>query len=173
MMKKRSILSVLAVTAAVLAFIPSRPSAAEGVVWTRYADGMARAKKLRKPVVVDFYASWCHWCKVMDRTTFADRKVVARLAADYVAVRIDMESPSPITVKGHSLSPQEYAAMLGVTGLPSVAFLSKEGEVVTVVPGYLEADTFLPLLGYIRDECYLKKVSFKDYRDRKTDCGKK
>ncbi len=34
----------------------------------------------KKPAVIDFYASWCHWCVVMEKETFADADVVKKLS---------------------------------------------------------------------------------------------
>jgi thioredoxin-related protein len=140
--------------------------------WHSYNEGMRKAKQQQKPVIVDFYASWCHWCVVMDRETFADEKIVRKLSSDYIAVRLDVESGETIRMGGNTYSPREFASMMGVNGLPTVAFFEKTGKLITMVPGYIKAGTMLPLLGYISEECYKSTVSFKDYMEKKKGCAK-
>jgi thiol:disulfide interchange protein DsbD len=43
-------------------------------------SGFARAKKEGKPVLLDFYATWCTDCVRMEKTTFLDPRVRAALA---------------------------------------------------------------------------------------------
>ena len=42
-----------------------------------------------KPVLLAISAVWCHWCHVMDETTYSDPRVLAAIADGFVAVRID------------------------------------------------------------------------------------
>jgi thiol:disulfide interchange protein DsbD len=37
---------------------------------------LASAKQQKRPVMLDFSADWCSYCKVMERTTFADKDVL-------------------------------------------------------------------------------------------------
>lgn len=60
--------------------------------------------------------------------------------------------------------------MMGVKGLPTVIFMDKTGEVVTRLPGFVRAETFQALLGYIRDECYNTQISFRDYMGGRVNC---
>jgi thioredoxin-related protein len=146
--------------------------ASGSVTWLGFNEGMQKAKAQNKPAVVDFYASWCHWCKVMDRETFSNPKVAVRLKEDYITIRVDVESSQPIVMGNRSFSPNEFSMMVGVQGLPTVAFFDRDGQLITLLPGYVKTDTFLPLLDYIKSECYKQKVSFKDYMDKKAGCGK-
>ncbi len=59
--------------------------------WTpSLAAGLAQAKRENKLVIVDMWATWCKNCLVMDKTTFKDEGVIARLDA-YVKVKYQAE----------------------------------------------------------------------------------
>lgn len=165
---RTTILSCVAV--AMLALVTINATANGPVQWHQFTGGYEKAKRERKPVVVDFYADWCHWCKVMDRQTFTAPKIANSLNREYVAIRVDMNSSTPVRYQGRSLSPADFASMMGVKGLPTVIFMDKSGEVVTRLPGFVRAETFQALLGYIRDECYNTQISFRDYMGGKVNC---
>lgn len=132
------------------------------VVWyPDLSEGLALAGRERKPVVIDFYADWCKWCKVMDEETFTDPEVAKKLKEDYICVRVDTEKDPRVS--------QQF----GVTGLPTLVFMTPDAEIITKIPGYIEKDTFLPILSYIKGECYLQQISFEDYLAGKRDCDKK
>jgi cytochrome c biogenesis protein CcdA/thiol-disulfide isomerase/thioredoxin len=54
------------------------------------ADGIAAARAEQKPLLIDFWATWCKNCLTMDKTTFEDEKVKAALAG-YVKVKFQAE----------------------------------------------------------------------------------
>jgi thiol:disulfide interchange protein len=54
------------------------------------ADGIAAARAEQKPLLIDFWATWCKNCLTMDRTTFEDEQVKAALAG-YVKVKFQAE----------------------------------------------------------------------------------
>lgn len=87
--------SRLAVMAAgltlVAAVVEFRPASSE-ITWRTYADGLEEARRTGKPVYVDLYATWCMPCKDMDRVTFTDEIVRRMLTANYIPVRIDIDT---------------------------------------------------------------------------------
>ena len=61
--------------------------------WVPSLDaGLQQAKAENKMVLVDIWASWCKNCLTMDKTTFEDPDVLARLD-DYVKIKFRAEDP--------------------------------------------------------------------------------
>jgi len=161
MIKKAMVVSLI--------FAASCAQAAE-VRWWSFNSGIEAAKRQQKPIVVDFYADWCHWCKVMEKSTFGDPAISRKLNSQYIAVKIDTQKNEQIVYRGVAYTPLTFAQAVGVEGLPTVLFLDKNGNVITRLGGYIRPHTFTAILDYIRDECYLQHVPFKDYVSGKTNC---
>ncbi len=59
--------------------------------WTHsLAWGLARAKEEGRPVFIDFWATWCKNCLTMNKTTFEDPSVKARLER-YIPIKYQAE----------------------------------------------------------------------------------
>jgi uncharacterized protein YyaL (SSP411 family) len=70
----------------------SAPPAAR-IDWIPWSDDvLARAKSEGKLVLLDLEAVWCHWCHVMDETSYRDPEVARLLGEHYLAVRVDQDS---------------------------------------------------------------------------------
>jgi len=99
----------------------------------------ARAKG--KPVLIDFYASWCTDCLRMERGTFSDPRVQEQMLKRFVAIKIDVTDP---------LEPQGKAIKqrFGIYGPPAMLFFDASGKRRTDLPpyGYRTADEFLAIL---------------------------
>lgn len=129
-----------------------------------FNKGIDKAKKEKKMIIIDFYTDWCHWCKVMEKETFNEKKVAAYLKENYVCIRINAEdTKEEIEYQDKKYNPIQFTQAFGVRGFPSLAFLDNEQKPITIIPGFIPAETFLKILEYIKLECYKKQVSLEDY----------
>ena len=57
------------------------------------AEGLAVAKREKKPVLIDMWATWCKNCLTMDKTTLANADVKTALSG-YVKIKFQAEDPT-------------------------------------------------------------------------------
>lgn len=164
---------ILAIMIAVLAVFPiSCRDGGEKLSeeWLPFNEGIELAAREGKPVVIDFFTSWCRWCKVMDSETFSHPAVKEYLGKNFVAIRINAENRTEqLKYRGKAYTPVELTRSFGVRGFPSLAYLNGEGELIMVVAGFKKPEIFLPTLKYVKEGCYRNNVSLEDYI-RKGEC---
>lgn len=132
--------------------------------YTDWDKGIEAAKKENKPVLVDFYADWCHWCKVMDEKTFSADEIKRRFSENWIAIKINSDyKEKQGTYEGKTMSYPQLVRYFKVSGFPSYLFIDKEGNPVTIVSSYLPKEQFGPMLDYMKDELYKKDIKFNDY----------
>ncbi|WP_336733239.1 thioredoxin family protein [Chryseobacterium sp. VD8] len=100
-----------------------------------FKDLIAKAKKEKKIVFLDAYASWCGPCKMMERNVFTQKSVGDYFNANFVNARFDME-------KGEG---RDIAVKYGVRSYPTYLFLNGDGELVSQNFGYMEGSMFLTM----------------------------
>jgi thiol:disulfide interchange protein DsbD len=87
--------------------------------WATSLDaGLAQAKAEGKPVFVDFWASWCKNCLVMNETVLKDPQVLAELEG-FVKIKYQAEDPATSPVK-------EVWEHFKLVGLPAYFVLAPE-----------------------------------------------
>jgi thiol:disulfide interchange protein len=88
------------------------------------------AKKTGKPIMVDFHATWCPPCHLLDKDTFSNSAVIKE-ASKWVPLKIDVDT-SP-----------KLAEKYKVTAMPTIAFLKPDGSITTGFQGYVEPHEML------------------------------
>ena len=106
---------------------------------TSVADLEARIAAAGKPVMLDFYADWCVSCKEMEKFTFSDTAVQAKLAS-FTLLQAD--------VTANSADDKALLARFGLFGPPGIIFFDPKGqEIKTVrVVGFQDAVQFAKTL---------------------------
>ena len=132
-------------------------SASDKLKWHSFNDGIAKAKKENKFLLVDFYTDWCGWCKKMDAETYTNQKIIKKLNDNFVLVKLNPENQGTVNYDSQTYSNQQFAGAAGVTGYPATGFFESDGQFIGVVPGYLDSDNFADLLSKIIAKDYLKE----------------
>jgi len=134
----------------------------EHLKWMTFDDGIVHARKTNKKVIIDVYTDWCGWCKRMDKDTYDDKDVAAYIEKHYVVIKLNAESSKKLKFQDKEYTEQELSGAFGVTGFPTTIFLSSNGDPITVVPGYSDANRFGDIISFIAEEHYLT-TKFDDY----------
>jgi len=114
------------------------PNKAHLIKWRSWSkEAFEEANKENKPVFLSLAATWCHWCHVMDKTTFSHLPSISFLNEHFIPVRVDTDRRPDIQ--------NRYI----MDGWPTNAFLTDEGDIIT-------GNTYIPPAEFRR---LLKKVS--------------
>jgi len=93
-----------------------------GVTWKPYSDDVLKeAMKLYKPVIIDFYATWCTPCNELEEITFHDASVVNQADNNFVMVKVDV-------TKGGNPLYERLLQQYEVKGVPTIVFMDFRGK---------------------------------------------
>ncbi len=98
-----------------------------------YEEAIKLAKKEKKAVFIDAYTSWCGWCKELDKRTFSNDDVAEYMNANFINMKIDMESEVGIPL----------ANKYKVRAFPTLLFIHHEEKVSHRIEGFMQAPAFL------------------------------
>lgn len=106
---------------------------------TDVAAAMSRAKSEHKPVIIDFFATWCAACVELDKETYSQAEV-QRALADTVTIKVDGTDETDAVTALY----KQY----DVKGLPTVVFITADGRVLSTprITGFTPPAEFLTLL---------------------------
>src|SRR4051794_4627579 len=101
-----------------LRFSP-RPNRAAEIGWRPWGEkAFQEAQVADKPVLLAISAVWCHWCHVMDETSYSDANTIALINERYVPIRVDNDERPDVN--------RRY----NMGGWPTTAFLTPDGEII-------------------------------------------
>ena len=124
--------------------------------WYPYApESFARAKKEGKLILLDGAAEWCHWCHVMDATTYRDPEVGRILKERFITIRIDVDARPDLA--------ERYAEW----GWPATIIMNADAVELGKLRGYLPKEELLAVIASVsRGESLLKAAATKQPGDR-------
>ena len=97
-----------------------RANRANEIHWMAWDEAaFARAAAEDKPILLSISAVWCHWCHVMDETSYSHPDVIAAINERFVPIRVDNDRRPDIN------------ARYNMGGWPTTAFLTPAGRTLT------------------------------------------
>ncbi len=142
-MNKKILVTTVFIIGAVLvfAFMPKsndtnqvsvKPAAVEenGIqfIEENWNKALQEAKKQKKLIFLDAYASWCGPCKMLKRNTFPDKGAGEFFNKNFINVAIDMEKGDGPAV----------SAKYNVTAYPTLIITDADGNMITFTRGYID-----------------------------------
>ena len=107
----------------------------EGMVFTEgtFAEICAKAKKEKKNIFFDAYASWCGPCKLLKRDVFTTKTAGDFFNKKFINVAMDME-------KGEGVA---LAPAFQISAYPTLLILNHKGEIIGRTMGYQSAEKLI------------------------------
>ena len=110
-----------------------REASSSAIRWQPWTpETLKLAQSLNRPIMIDIGAVWCHWCHVMDETTYADPDVAATLNGTFVPVKVDTDQRPDIDEYYQNAA----GALTGAGGWPLTCFTTPDGALFFAA-GYL------------------------------------
>jgi uncharacterized protein YyaL (SSP411 family) len=128
-------LSIVLLTLLAGAGVAPAQEPAETVFWQGWStEAFAQARREHKLVLLDLQAVWCHWCHVMDATTYRDPRVVSLLGDRFVTVKVDQDARPDLASRY-----EDY-------GWPATIIYEPDGTEIVKKRGYIEPNAMVRLL---------------------------
>jgi hypothetical protein len=108
---------------------------AESLPWQKWDPSLFdRAAKEQKYILLHMAAVWCHWCHVMESTTYADPAIRKAILARFIPVRVDQDADPELSYRYEQW------------GWPATIMLDKDGNEIFKRRGYMSPELFAKLL---------------------------
>lgn len=127
-----------------------RPNRAHEIQWREWGpDVFAESARQDKPILLSISAIWCHWCHVMDETTYSDPKIIVRVNEHFIPVRVDNDQRPDVNLR------------YNMGGWPTTALLTPAGEILTGGT-YIDPDQMASLLDQVHDYWLQNRDNIRD-----------
>jgi len=100
-----------------------------------WATVLDRAHTADQPILIDFTATWCGPCKLLDVMVFTEKSVIEELA-NVVTFQVDIDKPEY----------QQLKQDLAIEVVPTLVWCNKRGEEIDRFTGYVSSSQFMGIV---------------------------
>ena len=137
----------------------------EKLHWMTLQEAQAASLKEKRPILIDLYTGWCGWCKVMDKKTYTNEKVIDYLQQKFYPVKLDAETRETLVWENRtynyssSYHTNEIALYLthGQLSYPTTVIIPVGNTDPQPVPGYLQPAELEQIVKYFGEGFYGKQ----------------
>lgn len=133
-----------------------------GVDWYEFKEAQQLAEKNGKKVLVYAEASWCSYCRKMEKEVLSKTDIQETMSQYFYPVRVDIESDKKMVFNGKEMTQQDFSRQMRVSGTPTFFFIDDEGSVIGAQPGFIPKDIYKSLLTYVGQDLQ-NQMQFKEY----------
>ena len=125
----------------VLVLLAGAARAETTLPWAKWSPALFdRAAREDKYILLHMAAVWCHWCHVMERTTYRDPAIQKTILDKFIAVRVDQDSDPELSYRYEDW------------GWPATIMLDKDGNEILKRRGYIPPELFAKLLAAVIED---------------------
>jgi len=101
--------------------------AQDKITWLRYDEGLELMKTSSdKHIFIDFTATWCGWCKRMEKEAFSDPVVIKKVNEHFIPVKVWGDKYDTLNIDGYKITQSNLARQYRISGYPAFWFISPE-----------------------------------------------
>jgi thioredoxin 1 len=119
-----------------------------------FEDVVNESKRTKKPIFIDFTATWCKPCLKMEQETFSDEAIANKLNSEFIAYKVDVDDFEGMAVA------QKYS----VSEYPTYLIVDSNTKKIGTIKGFFYSNQFLKEINKIMNPPTKAKVVKKRKR---------
>jgi thiol:disulfide interchange protein len=101
-----------------------------------FQEALKLAAKENKIVMIDYYTSWCGWCKRLDHDVYSQDNVGGYADSNIISIKLDAENGEGV----------QLSRAARIQGYPTIIFYNSSGHEIHRQVGYQKPLDFLATL---------------------------
>ena len=168
-MRKFSIIFLIAIASLTTFSFKHSPAKKTKINWQTTNEVTMQWQEEKKLILVDIYTDWCHYCKMMDKTTYNNDSIAGYINQNFYRTKINAESKTAFKWMGkeYNYIPKYKVNQLAIDltrgnmVYPTTVIIPPNGE-PQVISGALSKKEMEMILKYFGGNNY-GKTEWKDF----------
>lgn len=128
--------------------------------WHSFEEALVMADNENLPILVDVWAPWCGWCRKMKQEVYPE--LSSELVDQFILTRLNRDDNEKMyQYNGEKLTSLRLAQKLGAESVPTIIFLTSEGDYLLHLSGFIKAEELQTVLKYISTGAYQHQTFWK------------